>query len=185
LVEENADMKKAELANKEMARNKAVHDAKIRQAQSYVSVMADSLQTIAGSVKEFAMVARAGAIAEAVMNTYAGANKALASAPPPLNFALAGAVIGAGLINVGKIASTPMSFQTDTGQVRRIPAPSGVPVNIQAHGQEIIGRDIGGFGGGSLIVNGNIFDMGETISELRDGFFNRSKMDGLPLSATV
>lgn len=50
-------------------------------------------------------IGKAAAIADATVHTYMGANKALGSAPPPFNFALAGAVIAAGLANVASIAS--------------------------------------------------------------------------------
>ena len=42
-------------------------------------------------------------IGQAIIDTYMGVNKALGSAPPPLNFALAGAVMAAGMANVAKI----------------------------------------------------------------------------------
>ena len=53
-------------------------------------------QASAGSAKVNARLAQA----QALIDTYAGANKALASAPPPFNFVLAGSVIAAGLANV-------------------------------------------------------------------------------------
>jgi hypothetical protein len=49
---------------------------------------------------------KAFAIAEAIASTYLAANKALASAPPPFNYALAASVVAAGLANVAKIAAT-------------------------------------------------------------------------------
>lgn len=42
-------------------------------------------------------------IAQAVMNTYTGATKALASFPPPINFAMAAAVVASGLAQVASI----------------------------------------------------------------------------------
>lgn len=53
-------------------------------------------------------IGKAAAIADATVNTYLGANKALGAAPPPYNFALAGAVVASGLANVASIASTSM-----------------------------------------------------------------------------
>jgi hypothetical protein len=49
---------------------------------------------------------KAFATAEAIVSTYLAANKALASAPPPLNYVLAAAVTAAGLANVAKINSS-------------------------------------------------------------------------------
>ena len=57
--------------------------------------------------KELAIVGKAAAIAQATRDTYVAVNKALASAPPPFNFAFAAAVTAAGLANVDKIIATP------------------------------------------------------------------------------
>lgn len=51
-------------------------------------------------------VAQIAAIADATVHTYMAANKALASAPPPWNYALAAGVVAAGLANVARISST-------------------------------------------------------------------------------
>lgn len=59
--------------------------------------------------KELAAIGRAAAIAQATMDTYAAANVALRSAPPPWNFALAALVTTAGLANVAKIAGVQMA----------------------------------------------------------------------------
>ena len=47
------------------------------------------------------------ALVQAIRDTYAGANLALASAPPPFNFISAAAVIAGGLANVKSITATP------------------------------------------------------------------------------
>ena len=56
----------------------------------------------AGSAKVNARLAQA----QAVIDTFAGANKALASAPPPFNFVLAASVVSAGLANVLTISKS-------------------------------------------------------------------------------
>lgn len=58
----------------------------------------------AHSKKLFA-VNKAFQIGQAIMNTYAGASKALASYPPPLNFLMAAGVVTAGLGQVAQIRS--------------------------------------------------------------------------------
>lgn len=50
--------------------------------------------------------AKAASMAQAIVDTYAAANVALRSAPPPFNYGLAASVVAAGLANVAKIAST-------------------------------------------------------------------------------
>lgn len=50
------------------------------------------------------------AVAEAIINTYLAATKALASAPPPFNIILAATTIASGLAQVEKITSTEPGF---------------------------------------------------------------------------
>jgi hypothetical protein len=59
--------------------------------------------------KELAVIGKAASIAMAYIYTYEAANKALASAPPPWNFALAALCVAAGLANVAKIAGVQMA----------------------------------------------------------------------------
>jgi len=63
-----------------------------------------SLQS--SSSKELFMVGKAAAIATATIDGFAAVQKALASAPPPINFALAAAVGAVTVANVAKIASS-------------------------------------------------------------------------------
>lgn len=49
------------------------------------------------------MANKAFAIGEAIMNTYAGATKALASYPPPFNYIAAAATVASGMANVSQI----------------------------------------------------------------------------------
>ena len=59
--------------------------------------------------KEMALIGKTASIAQASMDTYKAANVALASAPPPFNFALAALVVAAGLSNVAKISGVPLA----------------------------------------------------------------------------
>ena len=68
--------------------------------------------------KELAAVYKAGAIANATIKTYEAANVALASAPPPFSFLLAGAAVAAGLANVSAITSTNAGSFAAGGQIR-------------------------------------------------------------------
>jgi hypothetical protein len=58
-------------------------------------------------------------IAQAVMNTYTGATKALASFPPPINFAMAAAVVASGLAQVAQIRSQSFEGGGFTGMGAR------------------------------------------------------------------
>jgi hypothetical protein len=57
---------------------------------------------------------KAGAIATAIIDTAQAVVKALASAPPPLNYGLAAAVGLAGLVQINKIRSTEASLAMGT-----------------------------------------------------------------------
>ena len=59
--------------------------------------------------KEMALIGKTASIAQASMDTYKAANVALASAPPPFNYALAALVVAAGLSNVAKISGVPLA----------------------------------------------------------------------------
>ena len=71
--------------------------------------MMAAFEAAGGATEEFFQLYKAFAIAEAIASTYLAANKALASAPPPFNYALAASVVAAGLANVAKIATASPS----------------------------------------------------------------------------
>lgn len=72
-------------------------------AQSITSSLAAGFAGFAQKNKEFAGIAKAAAIAEAVANTYLAATKALAAYPPPFGQIAAAAAVVAGLGMVAKI----------------------------------------------------------------------------------
>lgn len=73
-----------------------------------LSIVADGIGAIASLVGENTAAGKALAVAQAGIDTYAGANKALATYPPPFGAIAAGTVIVAGLLNVKKILSTQL-----------------------------------------------------------------------------
>lgn len=86
--------------DKEMAKQKVEN---FKSTLNFISTLSTAKN------KELAAVGKAASIAIATMDTYKAANVALASAPPPWNFALAAAVVTAGLVNVAKIAGTQLA----------------------------------------------------------------------------
>ena len=72
-------------------------------AQSITSSLAAGFAGFAAKNKEFAGIAKAAAIAEAIANTYLAATKALAAYPPPFGEIAAAASVVAGLGMVAKI----------------------------------------------------------------------------------
>jgi hypothetical protein len=77
--------------------------------------------------------AKAFNIANAIMNTYAGATKALATYPPPFNFIAAAAVVASGLAQVSAIRS-----QQYTGRQRGGALQIGQGTVVGEDGPEII-----------------------------------------------
>jgi chromosome segregation ATPase len=73
-----------------------------------LSIISDGIGAVASLVGENTAAGKALAVAQAAIDTYAGANKALAAYPPPFGAIAAGTVIVAGLLNVKKILSTQL-----------------------------------------------------------------------------
>jgi hypothetical protein len=104
----------AEIIKLDEERNKKAALVEKQKSDAVMGTLS-SLASFQGSKsKELAAVGKAAAIAQATMDTYAGANKALASSPPPYNFIQAAAVVAAGIGNVSKIASTPLATGADS-----------------------------------------------------------------------
>ena len=96
------------------------------------SSIAGSLSSLAGDNKELA-------VASAIIDTYAGANKAFAVGGPA-GFLTGAAIIAAGLANVAKIYSTPVAGSSGGGggAVAETPAPEMMSGAFQLEGgQEV------------------------------------------------
>ena len=78
------------------------------QEQAKLSIISNALGAVADLVGKETVAGKALSVAQAIINTYQGANLALASSPPPFNFIAAGTVVAAGLMNVKKIIETPL-----------------------------------------------------------------------------
>jgi hypothetical protein len=78
------------------------------QQQAKLGVISAALGQISQAVGENTVAGKAFAIAQATIDTYAGATKAMATYPPPFGQIAAGTVILAGLMNVKKIISTQL-----------------------------------------------------------------------------
>jgi hypothetical protein len=85
----------------------------LSQTFGNISVLSES------SNKELAAIGKAAAIAQATIDGIVAVQKALAAAPPPLNFALAGAVGIASAANVAKIAGIGFAQGGYTGDIDR------------------------------------------------------------------
>ena len=78
------------------------------QQETKLAIISDALGTIADAVGRETAAGKALAIAQATINTYMGATKALATYPPPFGAIAAATVIIAGLLQVKKIISTKL-----------------------------------------------------------------------------
>jgi len=76
------------------------------QENERLGIISNALGTAASLFGEHTAAAKALTVAQAIIDTYAGANTALKAYPPPFGAIAAGTVIAAGLMNVKKILST-------------------------------------------------------------------------------
>jgi hypothetical protein len=82
--------------------------------------------------KKLFQVQKAYNIANAIMDTYTGANKALALYPPPLSYAMAAGQIALGMANVATIKSQTFSGRAVGGRVE-----AGTPYMVGEQGREM------------------------------------------------
>ena len=118
----------------------AVKEYKKTQQQMELDAMNVKAQAISQGltlartlIKEDSKMNSAINIAEAIMQTYVGANVALASSPPPLNYINMAGVIAGGLANVIKIQQEARKLASETGGS----APSGGSVTPTSIGPSI------------------------------------------------
>ena len=128
-----------------------------------VSNLSGALGQLNQASKGSVLVSKRLAQTSAIIDTYAGANKALAASPPPFNFVAAGAVIAAGLANVATIESQKFA---DGGIVQGNPSQGdGNPAMITA-GEVILNQAqqenlVGGMGGVTINISAPLVD--ETV----------------------
>lgn len=132
--------------------------------QQMAGGFADLANAFSKSNKDMAVAGKAFGIVQATINTYTAFTKALASAPPPLNYVLAAGVLAAGLAKVAAISSQNTSGMMTGGAmtVRGSGGPDSVPVNFMASPGEQIdvwrpeqggGSDPRRGGGGQTTIN--------------------------------
>jgi len=107
-------------------------------------------------------------IANAIMQTYAGATKALSSYPPPINFAMAAAVVASGLQQVAQIKSQSYEGGGFTGRGARaggVDGKGGFLATLHPN-ESVIDHSRGG-AGGVTIVNNIDAKNADTFTEMR------------------
>lgn len=95
------------------------------QQETKLTIISDALGQIAEAVGKETVAGKALAISQALINTYIGATKALATYPPPFGAIAAGTVIAAGLLQVNAIRKQ---------KIPEIPKPGGGSVSTSGGG---------------------------------------------------
>jgi hypothetical protein len=111
---------------------KKLNDLERKNRNKQLQEIAGNLNKAAGLFGENTGANKAMKIASAVIDTYAGANLAMASAPPPLNFINAAAVVAAGIANVQKIKSVKVPNEKGS-------ASTPTPLNVEAPDFNVVG----------------------------------------------
>ena len=87
------------LTNQQITLEEKIKEAKLKTVSSGIGALGELNKSMKGSAK----VSKRLAQAQAIIDTYAGANKALSSGVPPWNFIAMASVIASGLANVANI----------------------------------------------------------------------------------
>ncbi len=132
------------------------------QQMSYgnqVKTVAQSLiqmtQSVTRESRAMFNINKAASIANAIVSTYEGINKALSAYPPPISFAMAAAQAAAGFANVRAIASQQFGSSTAAPSVS-----AATPVGATAVSPVAAGGGGGGGGAGQMVtinLTGEIF----------------------------
>lgn len=106
-----------------LANERQYQAARLQLEQQAVRNIGTILETLASTVGQtnfvtFRMI-QALQIAQAIGDTYAAANRALATLPPPFGAIAAAAAVAQGLANVARIASTRIESRAEGGPVDR------------------------------------------------------------------
>lgn len=114
-----------DIARRELALQRKLTDETIANEQKKQDAIAFTLRTAAAIFDEQTAAYRILASADALVNTYKGANLALASYPPPFSYIAMAATIAAGLANVAQINGVQFAEGGYTGPGRKHD-PAGV-----------------------------------------------------------
>jgi TP901 family phage tail tape measure protein len=135
----NDGMRKLDAKLKEDAQKQIEIEQSIQTAKQ--EILSNFLNAAMGLFHQNTVAYKAVAVAQATMDTYVAANKALAAYPPPYNFIAMGTVIAAGLVNVAKI----VGLVKDGSSSSSSSGGSGTyAVNQAAAGKyDVIGQDDG------------------------------------------
>jgi hypothetical protein len=150
-----------------LAFEKMTGDARVKHV---AGALAEMTASTANSNRKMFELNKAAGITNAIINTYEGVTKALASYPPPLSFAMAGAQLAAGMAQVSAIKNQQFGGKGGGGAA---PAPS----SIAGGGGGASPAAVGGGAAREVVVSGvnpNDLFSGAQLVEL----INRAQRDG-------
>jgi len=166
--EEKLDAEK-KAGEEEVANAKAVADAKIQALNA----------VLGAAINIFGAQSAAGKIAasfQALVDTYAAANQALATIPPPFGQIVAAATVATGLANVAKINSTPPPKFAEGGGIEISgPSHAGGGVPVQLGGRTV--AEVEG-GEGLFVMKKNAFQSLRALSNFNQSFGGKSWLSG-------
>jgi ribosomal protein S20 len=137
---------------------------------AYIATLSDS------GNKTLAAIGKAAAISNATIDGFAAVNKALASAPPPINFALAAAVGTAAAANVAKIAGVQFENGGIVGATKgpdnRVATIRDGEMVLNAEQQKTLFNAINsGTMGGDIVIQINEREIARAVrNQTRQGF---------------
>lgn len=184
LLDEQDTENKNALQKKKTENEKKQNEDRAKNLYSTLSTIA----TMSGSHnKTLAAVGKTAAITTATMDTYAAANKALASAPPPWNFALAALVTAAGMANVANIAGVKLAqggmIMPSAGGTTAIMAEAGkpevaIPLDDDRTKEKL--RDVMGGGGNTIVIQAGVvvaddYSLGEFADRIEEKLYERQR----------
>jgi hypothetical protein len=183
LQQRGAQERQAQIVNDRIAFEKKSEEEK---AQFVIQQGADMFSALGAHNKKAFEAAKAFNIANAIMNTYMGATKALATYPPPFNFIAAAAVIGMGLAQVATIRNQQYSGRQLGG-----PVMGGTPYLVGENGPELFtpnttgsitrNSDLGGGGPVNVTFTINAIDTSDfdTLITQRQGTIKQIISDAM------
>jgi hypothetical protein len=126
-LEQQLANKRIDIAKTEEATKKDLAQKEFDAKMAIMDATSNALSALGNAVGEETATAKTLAVAGAIIDTYAGATKALAAgAGTPVGYINAAAIIAAGFANVRKMTSVPVPGASDTASA----TPSGPSVSI-------------------------------------------------------
>lgn len=138
--------------------------------ETKLSIIENALGAVADAVGRESAAGKAFAVAQAVMNTYSAANKAMSAYPPPFSFIAAGATIVAGLMNVKKIIDTPLPSATggiSAGASMSAPVAPPLPQAMTTNLSQSTINDIGNQAVRAYVVESDVSSNQQRIAAIR------------------